>query len=168
LKKTKKLLKKRKTLIAYFFAAGSGVIVQYLVGTTYCIGYLNLSTKLGYSIGFIASVPVGFILSKIFAFKSRKSGNTNREMLKFLIVLFFSYLITVFGADFTLKLLTHFFGDFKMNLPFTRKEFSPIGTISHFVGMGFSFIFNYFTHKKFTFVETGLFDKFKDYKKTRA
>jgi putative flippase GtrA len=168
LKKAINLIKKRKSLLAYFFAAGSGVIVQYLVGTSYCIGRLGMTPTAGYSIGFIVSFPVGFILSKIFAFNSRKSGNTKREMLKFSIVLIFSYLITVYGALLSLNVLTAFFGDFKMQIPFKSKEFSPVGTISHFAGMGFSFIFNYFTHKKFTFVETGLFDKIKDYKNSRV
>lgn len=168
MKKAASLIQKRKSLIAYFFAAGSGVIVQYLVGTTYCIGQLGLSPTDGYSIGFIASFPVGFILSKIFAFNSRKSGKTKREIIKFCLVLVFSYLITVYGALLSLNVLSNLFGDFKMHIPFKKQEFSPIGTISHFAGMGFSFIFNYITHKKFTFVETGLFDKIKDYKKQRV
>ena len=167
MKSTSNLLQKRKSLLAYFFAAGSGVIVQYLVGTSYCIGHLGMSPMAGYSIGFIVSFPVGFILSKIFAFNSRKSGNTKREMIKFSIVLVFSYLITVYGALLSLNLLTAFFGDLKMHIPFKTEEFSPIGTISHFAGMGFSFIFNYFTHKKFTFVETGIFDKLKEFKKSK-
>jgi hypothetical protein len=32
--------------------------------------------------------------------------------------------------------------------------------------MGFSFVFNFFTHKKFTFVETGIFNKIKALKNT--
>ena len=168
MKKASYLIKKRKSLLAYFFAAGSGVIVQYLVGTSYCIGHLGMSPSAGYSIGFIVSIPVGFILSKIFAFNSRKSGNTKREMIKFSIVLVFAYLITVYGALLALHLLTALFGDFKMQIPFKTKEFSLIGTVSHFAGMGFSFIFNYFTHKKFTFVETGLFNKIKDYRNSRV
>ncbi len=168
MKKAINLIKKRKSLLAYFFAAGSGVIVQYLVGTSYCIGQLDMSPTAGYSIGFIVSIPVGFILSKIFAFNSRKSGNTKREIIKFSIVLVFAYLITVYGALLTLHLLTAFFGDFKMHIPFKSEDFSLIGTISHFAGMGFSFIFNYFTHKKFTFVETGLLDKIKDFKNSRV
>jgi putative flippase GtrA len=168
LKKAVKLIQKRKSLLAYFLAAGCGVIVQYLVGTSYCIGHLGMSPASGYSIGFVASFPVGFILSKIFAFNSRKSGKTKREMIKFSIVLIFSYLITVYGAIISLNLLTATFGDFKMHIPLKKEEFSPIGTISHFAGMGFSFIFNYFTHKRFTFAETGLFDKIKDYKNSRV
>jgi putative flippase GtrA len=168
LKKATNLIKKRKSLLAYFFAAGSGVIVQYLVGTTYCIGHLNMDPPTGYSIGFIASIPVGFILSKVFAFKSRHSGNTTREMIKFGLVLFFSYIITVSGSTFALKCLTYLFGEIKTKIPFTNNDFSLTGTMSHFVGMGLSFIFNYFTHKKFTFVETGLLDKIKDFKNSRV
>ena len=166
MEKTKAFIKKKKSLFGYFFAAGSGVIVQYLVGTFICIRYFGMPFKTGVAIGYIVSVPVGFILTKIFAFEAKKSGNTNREMLKFLIVLIFSFLITTFGADFSLKTLTYLFGDIKTNIPFTNEVFSPIGTISHFAGMGMSFVFNYFTHKKFTFVETGLFEKVKSIKKS--
>ena len=80
---------------------------------------------------------------------------------------FFSYIITVSGSTFALKCLTYLFGEIKTKIPFTNNDFSLTGTMSHFVGMGLSFIFNYFTHKKFTFVETGLLDKIKDYNLTR-
>ncbi len=168
MKKITEFIKSKKTLIAYFFAAGSGFVVQYLVGTTYCIGHLNVKPTTAYSIGFIASIPVGFVLSKVFAFKSRNSGNTTREMIKFGITLFFSYLITVNGSNYALKTLTIIFGELKTRNPFTNTDFSLIGTLSHFTGMGLSFIFNYFTHKKFTFVETGIFDKIREIKRNKA
>ncbi len=85
------------------------------------------------------------------AFGAKESGNTKIEILKYLVTLVFSYIITVKGAEFTLWSLTEVFGELTAHIPFTETEFSPIGTFSHFAGMGFSFIFNYLAHKKFTF-----------------
>ncbi|WP_341224853.1 GtrA family protein [uncultured Arcticibacterium sp.] len=145
------ILKRRKTFIAYFFAATCGVVVQYVVGTIICIRYLGLPFNSGVSWGYLAAIPVGFFLSKNMAFGAKESGNTKIEILKYLVTLVFSYIITVKGAEFTLWSLTEVFGELTAHIPFTETEFSPIGTFSHFAGMGFSFIFNYLAHKKFTF-----------------
>jgi putative flippase GtrA len=145
-------LRNRKSLFAYFFAAGSGVLVQYIVGTVICIRYLGLSFSSGVSWGYIAAIPVGFILSKNYVFDAKKSGKTGKEIYKFLITLLVSYLLTVYGAASCLYLLTQWFGDVSLAIPFTNSHFSPIGTFSHFAGMGLSFAFNFVAHKKFTFV----------------
>lgn len=160
----KKHLKKHKSFIGYFAAAGTGVIVQYIVGTIICIRYLKTPYQTGISIGYLAAIPVGFILSKNIAFSSKNSGKTYREILKFIVVLFFSYLITVKGSYFSLKLLQKIFGNFEITVPFIQYRFNPIGTASHFAGMGLSFIFNYFTHKWFTFNDTGLMKKVRNMK----
>jgi putative flippase GtrA len=142
----------RKSIFAYFFAAGSGVLVQYIVGTVICIRYLDLPFASGVSWGYIASIPIGFVLSKNFVFNAKKSGKTEKEIFKFIVTLLISYLLTVYGAASTLYLLTHWFGDITISIPFTASHFSPIGTFSHFAGMGLSFTFNFVAHKKFTFV----------------
>jgi len=144
-------LKNRRSLFAYFFAAGGGVLVQYIVGTIFCIRYLGLPFATGVSWGYIAAVPVGFILSKNFVFDAKKSGKTEREVIKFIITLVISYLITVYGAELCLLQLTKWFGDIRTTIPLTNSQFSPIGTFSHFAGMGLSFVFNFVAHKKFTF-----------------
>jgi len=155
----KNIFQRYKPLFGYFFAAGSGVIVQYLVGTIVCIRFLGFPFEKGILWGFIISFPVGFILAKIFAFKAKGSGNTRREIIKFLMVVIISGLITVKGSYYSLIILTNLFGNIKATLPLINKEFSPIGSISHFSGMGLSFFFNFFTHRKFTFVETGLYNR---------
>lgn len=147
--------------MGYFLAAGSGVIVQYIVGSTICMKIFNISFKTSVLIGFIASIPVGFILTKVLAFDSRKSGNTNRELTKFFIVLFFSGLITMYGASFCLYALSSLLTNKQVTLPILNFSFNPVGTISHFGGMGLSFVFNYIVHKRFTFTETGIYDKVK-------
>jgi putative flippase GtrA len=142
----------RKSLLAYFFAAGSGVLVQYVVGTIICIRYLGLPFATGVSWGYITAIPVGFILSKNFVFDAKKSGKTLTESIKFVITLVISYLLTVYGAELSLSLLTTWFGDVRTTIPMTDSHFSPIGTFSHFAGMAISFVFNFVAHKKFTFV----------------
>jgi putative flippase GtrA len=147
-----RLKRNQKSLFAYFLTAASGVVVQYVVGTIICIRYLGLPFNEGVSYGYLAAIPVGFILSKNYVFDAKKSGNTGKEVGRYIITLIISYLITVKGAQYSLEFLTHAFGDFKTNIPLTDLHFSPIGSFSHFAGMGFSFIFNYLAHKKFTFV----------------
>jgi putative flippase GtrA len=149
----------RKSLIGYFFAASTGVLVQYIVAQMICIRQFNIPYETAILIGFVVSFPVGFILSKIFAFQAKKSGNTRREMIKFLMVLVVSGFITVKGSALSLYILTSLFGNIKATIPIINQEFSPVGSASHFAGMGMSFIFNFFTHRKFTFVETGILDK---------
>jgi putative flippase GtrA len=150
---------KSKPFLGYFVAAGSGVIVQYIIGSMLCIRYLGLPRQQSILIGFLCAIPVGFILSKNIAFSSRRSGRSIREILKYIVPLSISGLITVFGDTFSLRVLQTLFGEGLVTLPVIGYSFNLIGTISHFAGMGFSFVFNFFTHKYFTFAETGLFEK---------
>jgi putative flippase GtrA len=150
---------KSNALFGYLFAAGSGVLVQYFVASFICLRYLGLPFERSVLIGFICSIPVGFILAKIFAFDSKKSGNTKREIIKYAIPLAISAFITTKGSGFFLSLLKSNFGEGNMVLPYFDYPFNWIGTVSHFSGMGLSFLSNFFFHRYFTFAETGLFDK---------
>jgi putative flippase GtrA len=150
---------KKSPFLGYLFAAGSGVLVQYFVASFVCIHYFGLSYKTSVRIGFLCSVPVGFILAKIFAFDSKRTGNTPREVFKYAISLFFSYLITTEGAPFFLNVLRKSFGNGEMITPIFNYTFNWIGTVSHFAAMGLSFVFNFFYHRYLTFAETGIFDK---------
>jgi putative flippase GtrA len=162
----KKVFQQYKSLIIYFFIAGSGVIVQFIV-SSFCIRNLNFPFQKAVMWGFVVSVPVSFILSKLFAFEAKGSGNTQREMIKYFMVLLISLLITVKGAYYTLQLLTFFFGELKLQIPFTQHYFNPIGNLSQLAGVGMSFVFNFITHRKFTFVETGLFGKWLNFKNSK-
>ncbi|MGL4631096.1 MAG: GtrA family protein [Leadbetterella sp.] len=155
---------KNKEFFGYFLAAGSGVIVQYVVGSFICQGLLKMQFGRSIGIGFIASVPVGFILSKNIAFDSKKSGKTNREIFKYSISLIVSFFVTVGGSNLCLLVLNFFFKDGNIVLPFINYHFNVIGTFSHFFGMGLSFMVNFFVHRHFTFTSTGLFNKVFDQK----
>ncbi|MCD8539040.1 MAG: GtrA family protein [Leadbetterella sp.] len=157
--RTAKLYRKNKNFIGYFIAALAGVIVQYLTGTTLLVNFLQWDNVSAFWIGYLVSIPVGFYLTKLLAFNARNSGQTPREIIKYLITIVISGCITVYGADYSIRLLMKFLGDGKMIVPFTGKEFSPAGTLGHFTGMGLSFIFNFIVHKRFTFHQTGLWDK---------
>jgi putative flippase GtrA len=150
---------KKNALFGYLFAAGSGVLVQYFVASFICLRYLGLPFERSVLIGFICSIPVGFILSKIFAFDSKRSGNTQREILKYSVSLILSAFITTKGASFFLTTLKSNFGEGNMVLPIFDYPFNWIGTLAHFSGMGLSFVCNFFIHRYFTFSETGIFDK---------
>lgn len=157
------LLKKNKDFFGYFAAALTGVMVQYLVGTTLLVNYLGWDIVKAFWVGYLVSIPVGFILTKLLAFDARKSGQTKREVSKYLITILISGCITVYGAEYAIKVLDKFFGGQLLTVPFTDNyQFSPAGTIGHFAGMGMSFVFNFIAHKKFTFHQTGLWDKLKE------
>jgi putative flippase GtrA len=147
----KKLYFRFKKLIDYFWVAASGVLVQYLVGSVICIRWLQMPFQRGVLIGFLVSVPYGFLMSKRFAFDASGSGKTRKEFFRFLLVVLVSMLLTVKGSFYTLQFLSHFLGEVKTRIPFTEYEFNPAGTLSHFAGMGFSFLFNFLAHSKFTF-----------------
>ncbi len=157
--KTGNFYRNNKNFIGYFIAALGGVIVQYLTGTTLLINYLRWDNVSAFWAGYLLSIPVGFYLTKLLAFNARNSGKTTREIVKYLFTILISGCITVYGADFSIGLLINLFGDIRMTVPFIQKEFSPAGTLGHFMGMGMSFIFNFIVHKKFTFHQTGIWDK---------
>lgn len=150
-----------KDFVGYFVAAFTGVIVQYIVGTTILINYFDQDPGLSYAIGFIVSFPVGFFLTKLLAFDARKSGKTQREFIKYLLTVVISGFITVYGSLYSVKLLLYLLGDSTVKIPFINYSFTPAGTIGHFMGMGMSFVFNFIAHKYFTFHTTGLYDKMK-------
>lgn len=92
-------------------------------------------------------------MSKRFAFDASGSGKTRKEFYKFVVVILVSMLLTVKGSYYTLQLLTYLFGDVTAEIPVIHYTFNPVGTISHFAGMGFSFLFNFLAHSKFTFAD---------------
>lgn len=155
----KSVYRNYKNLFGYFIAALGGVIVQYLVGTTLLVNHLRWDTVQAFWVGYIVSIPVGFFLTKLLAFNARRSGQTRREIIKYLITIVISGCITVYGADASIKLLLNLIGPEERTLPFLNYRFRPAGSLGHFMGMGFSFIFNFIVHKKFTFHETGLWNK---------
>ncbi|MFT4032319.1 MAG: GtrA family protein [Siphonobacter sp.] len=165
-KTSKSSLLNTKDLIAYFLVGGTGAAVQILAGGFFreYMGY-NASVTLAYIVSFI----VGFTLTKLFAFDAKKSGQTRREMIKFLMVAAMSMAITVGASSLALQVFDSFFPGIRLyELPFSfLPQKARIINIKEFggllVGMGLSFIFNYVMHKKFTFKSTGFYDRIKQH-----
>lgn len=93
---------------------------------------------------------VGFVLSKRYAFNAKGSGNTRREMVKFVIISLIALGVMYVVAVAMLYVLTFNFP----NLPKIVRE-----SLAHVSSTGFSFITNFIGHKLFTFKSTGVYDR---------
>lgn len=152
-------LAKYKELISYFLIACSGVVIQLIVSSL-TQNFFGFSFELSIAIGYIIAFIIGFFLTKFFAFNQRHSKNSFREGIKFLIVSFFSGLITVKGAYYC-KVLLDEWGVFGKEQLIFGKSIDIAGLFSHFFGMGMSFVVNFISHKHFTFKATGIYHNFK-------
>lgn len=153
------LLNKRD-IIAYFFVAAIGALVNLIVGSLsqswFQITYLE-ALVFGY---LIASV-VGFFLTKLFGFSNKNPTKTHREMVKFTMVAALSFIITVFGANTLFRLTSNIVGIHVVALPYSVKLVNVNQLTCQVVCMGASFVSNYVLHKKFTFYNTGFYDRLK-------
>jgi putative flippase GtrA len=151
----------RKDLIAYFIIAGVGAVIQLVAG-----GLLKDWFRLSYEAtilpAYFISLIVGFILTKLFAFNARQTKQTQREMIKFLIVATFSGFVTWFFSVIPYAFIAKSYPDIIVQIPYSikRVNVTQVGTTVN--GMGFSFISNYVLHKSFTFKSSGFYDRFKD------
>ena len=156
----KKNLFNKKDLLAYFFVAGTGAIVQLVAGSL-LQDWFGLSYGWSLQISYQISIVVGFILTKLFAFDVRNTEKTQREMVKFLLVSQFSGLVLTITALLAFKLSNLFFPEKIVIIPYSNKDVHLNQLFSTIIGMGFSFISNYYLHKTFTFKSTGFYDRLK-------
>lgn len=102
--------------------------------------------------GYLTATVLTFMPTKKYAFAAAKTGNTGREAIKFLGIALVALVVQVYVAKYTLEwVATPLFPS--PDLKFWRE------TGSHVVGMGMSFLANYFGHKLLTFRSTGVYDK---------
>lgn len=102
-------------------------------------------------LGYLTATVVSFLPTKNYAFSAKKTGNTYREAIKFVIIALIAWGVQVGVAILTLNWVANpFFPSVSL---FLREK------ISHVVGMGFSFLANYFGHKLLTFRSTGVYDR---------
>ena len=152
-------LAKYKQLISYFLIACSGVIIQLIVSSI-TQNFFGFSFELSIATGYVIAFIIGFFLTKVFAFNQRHSKNSFREGIKFLLVSFISGFITVKGA-FYCKYFLDQWGIFGKDQLVFNKSIDIAGLISHFFGMGMSFVVNFVSHKHFTFKTTGIYHNFR-------
>jgi putative flippase GtrA len=98
----------------------------------------------------------------LFAFNARQTKQTQREMIKFLLVATFSGFVTWLFSVMPYSIISRTYADYFIQIPYSIKRINvtQVGTTVN--GMGFSFMSNYVLHKSFTFKSSGFYDRFKD------
>jgi putative flippase GtrA len=134
--------------------------------------------------GYLVGMVLGFVLTKLFAFNARNSGNVTREAIKFFMVSMVALTVTWLSSEMLLRISKAWFefypssqyhleglvrdisqmlsdiSGFQVSLAFIdRFLFANIG------GIGFGFFANFFGHKYFTFKTTGYYDRMVEKKK---
>lgn len=160
LKILKKLRKKElRSFFSFFLTAILGAGTNFITQIPYKYLFLNWgfadkpAFNLSVSAGYLTATVVSFIPAKVFAFSAKESGNTRRESVKFLIIALIAWAIQVGVSSITF--------DHLANKYFSGQSLLIREKSSHVIGMGFSFLANYFGHKFLTFRSTGLYNKIK-------
>ncbi|WP_369822667.1 GtrA family protein [Spirosoma sp. 209] len=137
-----------RSFFSFFLTALLGASVNFLSQIFYR-NYFEFGTSV--FLGYLTATVVSFIPTKRFAFSAGKTGNTGREAIKFFIIALVALAVQVGVSKFTLSYIANPF--FPNLSPFAREK------ASHVVGMGLSFMANYFGHKLLTFRSTGMYDR---------
>ena len=150
----------RRDVIVYFIVAAVGATLQLVAGSL-LQDWFQLSYKQALLVGYLVAFIVGFFLTKLFAFNAKNSAQTKREAVKFVLVSIISCLITVYGSALLYDYSTRNLEQFILLIPFSIKEVNVNKLMAQVIGMGASFLNNYVLHKRFTFRNTGFYEKLK-------
>ncbi|WP_461041493.1 GtrA family protein [Spirosoma harenae] len=140
--------KNDNSFFSFFLTALLGASVNFFSQILYR-NYFGYSTSV--FLGYLTATVISFLPTKNFAFSAKQTGNTGREMVKFVIIALVAWGVQVGVAVATLEWIANPFFS-KVSLWWREK-------MSHVVGMGFSFLANYFGHKLLTFRSTGFYDR---------
>lgn len=140
--------RKYRSFFSFFLTALFGATVNFFSQILYRKSF-DYSTSV--LLGYLTATIVSFLPTKLFAFSAKQTGNTGREMVKFVIIALVAWGVQVAVAVATLEWIANPY--FPQVSTFWREK------ASHVVGMGFSFLANYFGHKLLTFRSTGFYDK---------
>ncbi len=151
----------KKDLLAYFLVAGTGAIVQ-LLCQSLLEDWFNVSFTWSIPIAYTISLSVGFVLTKLFAFDARNNKKSKREMVKFMMVSFFSFFVMWFATLLAKYLMDKIWLIPNYTIPNSSKTVNINQLVSAVIGMCFSFASNYYFHKTFTFKSTGFYDRLKN------
>ncbi|QKZ11959.1 GtrA family protein [Spirosoma sp. KUDC1026] len=139
-----------RTFLTYFLTALLGASINFISRIFYR-NFFDFDTSV--LCGYLTATILTFIPTKRYAFAAAETGNTGREAVKFLLIALLALLVQVYGAKYTLHYVAN------PLLPRTPQLWRETG--SHVVGMGMSFMANYFGHKLLTFRSTGVYDRFR-------
>ena len=140
--------KEYRDFFTFFLTALFGASVNFVSQILYR-RYFDFDTSVFF--GYLTATVASFIPTKVFAFSAKSTGNTGREAIKFLIIATVALAVQVYVAKYTLEWIANPL--FPWLTVFWREKGS------HVVGMGFSFLANYFGHKLLTFRSTGVYDR---------
>ncbi len=142
--------KEYKDFFSFFLMALLGASINFISRIFYR-QFFGFDFDTSVLCGYLTATVLTFIPTKKYAFSAGKTGNTAREAVKFLGISLVALVVQVYVAAYTLEwVATPLF-------PKLDKIYRETG--SHVVGMGFSFLANYFGHKLLTFRSTGFYDK---------
>lgn len=150
----------KKDIFTYFLIAATGALVQLLIGSL-LQEWFSVTFRESLILAYITGAVVGFLLTKIFGFNNRNAEKTNIEMIKFSMVTLLSFLITVYGSDALFDFSVRIFGVKLVLLPHSVKKVNINKLAYQLCCMGASFISNYVLHKRFTFQNTGFYERLK-------
>lgn len=140
--------KEFKDFFSFFLTALLGASINFISRIFYR-EFFDFDTSV--FCGYLTATILTFMPTKKYAFSAGKTGNTGREAIKFLGISLMALVVQVYVAKYTLEwIATPLF-------PALDKIWRETG--SHVVGMGMSFLANYFGHKLLTFRSTGVYDK---------
>ncbi|MFD2572501.1 GtrA family protein [Spirosoma soli] len=137
-----------KGFFTFFLTALLGASINFISRIFYRY-YFDFDTSV--FCGYLTATVLTFLPTKRYAFSAGKTGNTGREAVKFLAIALVALIVQVYVAKYTLEWLAN------PLFPSSPKLWRETG--SHLVGMGASFLANYFGHKLLTFRSTGMYDK---------
>ncbi|RIV22189.1 GtrA family protein [Fibrisoma montanum] len=139
-----------RSLFTFFLTALLGASINFVSQIVYR-NFFNFETSV--FCGYLTATVLTFLPTKRFAFSAGGTGNTGREAVKFLGIALVALVVQVMVSKYTLEWIA------KPLLPQTSNFVREKG--SHVVGMGVSFLANYFGHKLLTFRSTGVYDRIK-------
>lgn len=139
-----------RDFFTFFLTALLGASINFVSQLLYR-GYFGVSFANSVLLGYLTATVLTFIPTKKYAFAANKTGNTGRELIKFLGIALVALVVQVYVSKFTLEWVAN---PLFPKLPQWAREKG-----SHVVGMGMSFLANYFGHKLLTFRSTGVYDK---------
>ena len=143
--------KAQREFFSFFLTALFGASINFF-SQIYFRDYFSFNTSV--LLGYLTATIVSFVPTKLFAFSAKGTGNSGREAIKFLVIALVAWAVQVGVAAATLKWIAHPLLSSQLSV-FWREKFS------HVVGMGFSFLANFFGHKLLTFRSTGMYDRIK-------
>lgn len=144
------ILRKYKDFGTFFLTAVLGASINFISQIFYR-HYFGFGTSVLF--GYLTATVLTFIPTKRYAFSAGGTGNTKREMIKYLIIALVALGVQVYVSKLTLEWIAN------PLFPTTHHLVREKG--AHLVGMGMSFLANYFGHKGLTFRSTGVYDKIK-------